>query len=165
MYTQKTRGLESASIYGVIGTVLEFAGYPAVLVFHGFGLIISIIGLILLLIAIKSISNYYNNYKPFRYMIYSLISGIALSVVAIILFFMLFIPFVSSAAGSHSTNIFIPLLLIILLTVLVPGIGVIIFQYLSYNNIGKLTGIDEFNTAALLQIHLPEIKPLSLRCG
>jgi len=153
MYTQKIHELESARTYGITGIILEFAGGIADIILHGLGLAISIIGLILLLFAIKSISKYYSNQRPFRYMLYSLISGIVLAVVAVILLFLVFIPIISSAATAHGTTIgisIISIFLLIIVLVLVPGLVSVIFQYLAYDSVEKLTGIDEFHTAALL---------------
>ncbi|WP_187288952.1 DUF996 domain-containing protein [Ferroplasma acidarmanus] len=118
------------------------------------GLIISIIGLILLFLAVKSISNYYSNQTPFKYMLYSLISGIILAIVAGISLFLLLIPIFNSASSTSSTSTFyvslISIFLLIVVLVLVPSFVSIIFQYLAYDSVGKLTGIHEFHTAALL---------------
>jgi len=159
MNVQKIHELESARIYGIVGIILEFIGYPADVLLHGLGFVISIAGLILLILAIKSISNYYGNQKPFRYMLYSLISGIILSVVSALILFLIVVPLIASAANNSTTSagvlspaatsLIVTLLLVILL-ILLTSLVSIIFQYMAYDNVGKLTGIHEFHTAALL---------------
>lgn len=159
MNVQKIHELESARIYGIVGIILEFIGYPTDFGLHGLGFIISIAGLILLLLAIKSISNYYGDQKPFRYMLYSLISGIILSVVSALILFLVLVPLIASAANNSATSAggfspaitsLIGILFLTFLLILLTSLVSIIFQYMAYDNVGKLTGIHEFHTAALL---------------
>ncbi len=147
--------LQSAKNYGIIGIILEFVGSIADVATHGFGFIISIIGIIFILIAVKDISKYYGNQKPYRNMLYSVISSIILGVLSIIFVFLLLVPVittnVSNSSGS-TTNVSIliaavfGLLGLLVLAILIP----VIFQYIAYNSIFELTGIDKFKTAALL---------------
>lgn len=151
--TQKIQELKSARRFGIMGIILEFAGVPVFLFFKELGFIISIIGLIFLFIAIKFISNHYKNQTPSRYILYSLISGIIMVVAAGSLLFLVHVPDVSSAADSNSISAlstsFITTLMLVLILFLVPGIVSISFQYLAYDNIGKLIEVSEFNTASL----------------
>ncbi len=157
MYRQHIPQLESAKTYGILGIILQFIGVAGDIFLHGFGFIISIVGLILLLLAIKSISNYYSNETPFRYILYSIISAIVFGIISAVAIILLLVPVVfsiSTSSGPRSASstllsniglIFI-VILILLLGVLLP----IIFEYLAYNEIANLTGIDDFHTAGLL---------------
>ncbi len=157
MYMNHIPELESARTYGILGIILQFVGVAADIFLHGFGFVISIAGLILLLLSIKAISNYYGNNKPFRYILYSIIASIVLGVATAIMILVLLIPVVQSISTSSNSSIAISILLsnigiiliiifLVMLAILIP----IIFEYLAYNEVSNLTGINEFHTAALL---------------
>ncbi|AAT44045.1 DUF996 domain-containing protein [Picrophilus oshimae] len=161
MNLQRIPELETARTYGIIGIILDFLGSVLSIVTRGFGLIIDIIGLIFILLAVKTISDYYNDQRPFRYMVYSIISAVIIAVVAIILILALVIPAnasisthlngyqISAAAPVFSAISFLFLLLIIIVVAaLIPTV----FEYLAFNTIGDLTGIDQFRTGAILLI-------------
>ncbi len=157
MYRQHIPQLESAKTYGILGVILQFIGVAGDIFLHGFGFIISIVGLILLLLAIKSISDYYSNQRPFRYILYSIISAIVFGIISALAIILILVPVIfslSTTPGPRSASstllsnigfIFI-IMLILLLGILLP----IIFEYLAYNEIWNLTGIDDFHTAGLL---------------
>ncbi|WP_290705580.1 DUF996 domain-containing protein, partial [Ferroplasma sp. Type II] len=156
MYKQNIPELESARTYGILGIILQFVGTGANILTNGLGFIISIIGLILLFLSLKSISNYYGNQKPFKYMLYSLISGIVLGTISAIVIILLLLPVafttttgppnaISRISVSAIGMIFLTLFLVVM-AVLVS----VIFEYLAYNSVYELTGIDDFHTGALL---------------
>ncbi len=148
--------LESGRIYGILGIIFQFVGIVANTILFGVGFILSIIGLILLFLAIKSISNYYDNQKPFRYMLFSMISGILSSIIIALLVIYIIFPELSgvgktTASGFISiSNPFILILYTLFLGSLLPLFISIIFQYLAYNTVARLTEINDFHIAALL---------------
>ncbi len=156
MYNDRISEFESVKTYGIIGMILELIGTPADIFLHGFGFIISIIGLIFILIALKKISNYYHNKKPYRYMIYSVISGIAMGIVGALAFISLISGIlinpggtVTTSSGTISESFIFEI--IAFLGIMVLGLIIsIIFQYMAYKSVYDLTGIEHFNTGALL---------------
>lgn len=149
----------SARTYGLLGMILEFIGPMTDILLHGFGFIISVIGLILILIALKEISDYYNDKRPYRYMIYSVVSGIVMGVIGVfvlIIFIGWFLDTstnIGSPITGTSTFTGVPFIVMLLafFGIIVLGLIIsVIFQYLAYKSVYELTGIDHFNTGAML---------------
>ncbi len=156
--------LENARTYGIIGIILDFIGSVISIVTHGFGIIVDIIGLIFIVLAMNDISGYYNDRRPFRYIIYSIISGIVVGAIAILLVLILALPTITARAPGiiNSINVksmqvvntvsfnALGFLFLILLIVVIAAIIPTIFEYLAFNIVGDLTGIDQFRTGAIL---------------
>ena len=89
-------------------------------------------------------------------MLYSLVSGIVLGVISAIVIILLLLPVAftwttgSSNAIPHISVSTIGMIFLTLFLVVMAVLVSVIFEYLAYNSVYELTGIDDFHTGALL---------------
>jgi len=89
-------------------------------------------------------------------MLYSLISGIVLGIISAIVIILLLLPvaFTTTTAPpnaiSHISISAIGMIFLTLFLVVMAVLVSVIFEYLAYNIVYELTGIDDFHTGALL---------------
>ena len=132
-------GLIRARDYGLLGMALNVIGMIISPFIH-VSFILNIAGILLLAFSIKIISDYYGSNTPFKYAI----TGLVISIIGYLVSLFFILPAFFVRGFGILSLIFAAGLII--LTLFLSSI----FLYLAYDEISRLTGIDDFHTGAVL---------------